>query len=123
VRNEIEIFSKAVIKVNNMTTVIIDPNLSLLELVKDNVPKFKTVLVSEISCIIFNNKSEIYKEYYKNVWESYLELGGDSKVVIHGYIELLLQKGLEPTSMTALTHVDKILNNLSLQNEMNNNAL
>jgi hypothetical protein len=121
VRKESEKFKSAVIKVNNTTKGVIDGNLTLLELVKKNNSKFNNILTGKegIDWNIIYNNSEQYNDYYKNVWEAYMENGGDSKVVINGYIELLLQNGLEPTSMAAIEQVNKILGNISLQNEMN----
>ena len=110
VRNQAKLFDQAVIAVNSRGGDI-DPRLTLLELVRHARPRFRTV------CPSHHFLRGTHKAYNDAVWSAFIEAGGEPDVVVHGFIELILETA-DPTSTSAMAYADLILTNTSLKDEI-----
>jgi hypothetical protein len=113
VRRESAIFRKAV---EAMDAMIVEPGLDLFELVKHGNVHFRALLCGANISIadIWSHANSAYRDA---VWNEYLRLGGDAEVIMHGFIEYLLES-VDPTSETACRYVDMLLHNDGLWAEV-----
>lgn len=123
VRQQANIFRDAVIHVNNSTTssLSIDPNLTLLDLVRYYNPRFNETCRRSSCLAILDTIQDMQKNrnkaYYSSVWNTFIEMGGNPNTVIYGFIELILETS-DPTSTNATNYAKQILTNISLRNEI-----
>lgn len=110
------IFRHAVTEVNkvvNPRNIVAD--IDMFMMCKDMCPLFKAVSVTTLhSFISVANKSE---SYVVNVWNKYLELGGNYHIVIYGIIEYLCTVA-DPTSIYVTKYVDLLIKDTAFRSEV-----
>lgn len=83
---EIDLFNRSVMDIRNSEPNLhIDPNVTLFDLIRQNNKQ-----LSEITTRLMYFKYITSKEYATTLWNRYLELGGNSNLIIYGLIEYLL---------------------------------
>ena len=122
IRDQAQKFRDAVNYVNQVCDAsIINSSLNMFELVKEFNPRFAAVCTISSSSMLFQNLFALekvkYAPYHKQVWDKFVEYGGDSSTVIYGFIEYLIET-VDPSSTNAMEYVREILADSSLRNEV-----
>lgn len=121
VRAEMALFSQAVIAINKTCDPLkIENNLTLIELVKEFNPKFKTLTKSSYSSLfdalenLEYRKDKIYKQL---VWDYYIAIGGNMNTVVYGFIECMIIKS-GPSNAIVKQHIKLLLSTDGLRAEV-----
>lgn len=114
VDKEIDIFNRSILDVrcSNNPNLHIDPNITLLDIIRT----CNTHLDDILRHVCFTNYIT-NKDYSVAVWEKYVELGGNSNVIIYGLIEYLLTFNCS-TSKKMEVFVNNLTTNTSLRVEI-----
>ena len=119
VYHEQDIFTRAVNAVNStISPKLIQVNLTLLDIIIANVPRTGSILEQSMSVTMRLFKSA-KQEYCKAVWDMYVSMGGNYKVIVYGLIEYMCQI-YEPTCDNVIRVVDNFNKNGPLRNECTN---
>lgn len=111
---EIDIFNRSIIEVRclNNPNLHIDPNITLLDIIKTSNTHLDNIIRQVCFTRYITNK-----DYSVAVWNKYVELGGNSNVVIYGLIEYLLTFN-SSTSRMMEDFLNKLTSNTSLRVEI-----
>lgn len=113
--HEQHIFARAVNSVNaTISPELINTKLTLLDCIIANVPR--TGRIIDEAQFLTSRLRTSSSQHGSAVWDIYLSMGGDYKVVVYGLIEYLSQN-YDPTSQTVLHVVNQLNKNSPLRNE------
>lgn len=119
VQAEQEIFKMAVNTVNHKVNPdVIDINLTLLDVIITMNPTTGRIIQQAKSIYMrFNDSMKPTTQNYHNlVWDEYIKLGGNYRVIVYGLIEYMCQI-MEPTSISVCDIITNFNQRGPLRNE------